>query len=127
MNKPQKIRIKRTVFTTVLFILIGLGYLILFDRMHIGLPCVFYEVTGFKCPGCGITRALAALLHLDFATAWKENPFAYPIILYGAAIYGYSAWSYIRTGQYRVAIPWEGVSIFFLVLLILWGILRNFL
>ena len=35
--------------------------------------CPFHEWTGLLCPGCGGTRALAALLHGRFAAAWQWN------------------------------------------------------
>ena len=37
-------------------------------------PCPFSTLTGLYCPGCGATRALHALLHLDLAGAFAMNP-----------------------------------------------------
>lgn len=39
------------------------------------LPCVFLELTGLWCPGCGATRAVYALMHLDLAGALRMNAF----------------------------------------------------
>lgn len=36
--------------------------------------CPFYSLTGLYCPGCGSTRCLHALAHLDLASAWAMNP-----------------------------------------------------
>lgn len=35
--------------------------------------CIFLQLTGWKCPGCGSQRALHSLLHLDIAKAWRYN------------------------------------------------------
>ncbi len=35
--------------------------------------CPIHRYTGLLCPGCGATRALAALLHGDLARAWHSN------------------------------------------------------
>jgi hypothetical protein len=43
-------------------------------------PCVFLSITGFFCPGCGITRALHALVHGDLARAFAMNPVALVIM-----------------------------------------------
>lgn len=53
-----------------LFVLIGAWVLYTFGNP---LICVFYKLTGLYCPGCGSGRASAALLHLDFAAAFKHN------------------------------------------------------
>lgn len=37
--------------------------------------CVFHELTGLDCPGCGSQRMLHALLHGDLAGAWEANAF----------------------------------------------------
>ncbi len=39
-------------------------------------PCVFAEITGLPCPGCGLTRATSALLRGDWRTSWQFHPFA---------------------------------------------------
>lgn len=35
--------------------------------------CLFHDLTGWYCPGCGITRALHALVHFDVARAFAMN------------------------------------------------------
>ena len=37
--------------------------------------CPFKLITGLSCPGCGIQRAIHALLHGEFAEAIKYNYF----------------------------------------------------
>src|SRR5687768_13125243 len=36
-------------------------------------PCVFHELTGLHCPGCGSTRALHAIAHGDLLRALGCN------------------------------------------------------
>ena len=63
--------------------------------------CPFYQATGLLCPGCGATRALAALARGQFAQALQYNAFvvvALPIALtfaanaYLSAMRGQRAW-----------------------------------
>ena len=35
--------------------------------------CLFHQLTGWQCPGCGSQRMLHALLHGDIAAAWHHN------------------------------------------------------
>jgi len=37
-------------------------------------PCPFHTLTGLFCPGCGSTRCLYALTHLDLTGALAMNP-----------------------------------------------------
>lgn len=46
--------------------------------------CLFYVLTGFKCPGCGSQRMFHALLQGDFYEAMSYNVFFFlslPVIL----------------------------------------------
>jgi hypothetical protein len=45
--------------------------------------CLFHQLTGWNCPGCGGTRAVYALLHGNFALALKDN--ALFVVLLAAA------------------------------------------
>lgn len=38
--------------------------------------CMFRALTGFYCAGCGLTRALHALVHGDLPRAFAMNPLA---------------------------------------------------
>lgn len=41
--------------------------------------CLFHELTGWQCPGCGSQRMAHALLHGRLAQAWSFNPFIFII------------------------------------------------
>ena len=47
-----------------------------------GVQCIFKKITGIECPGCGMTRALIACLHLNFKEAFGFHPmvFSLPIL-----------------------------------------------
>lgn len=40
---------------------------------HFYPECQFHRLTGLNCPGCGMTRAVYALLHGEFLTALRDN------------------------------------------------------
>ncbi len=44
--------------------------------------CPFFRLTGFTCPGCGLTRAYIHAFHGDFATAFRYNPFFFTLPFY---------------------------------------------
>ena len=35
--------------------------------------CLFKNITGKDCPGCGVLRGVSAVLHLDFKSAYSLN------------------------------------------------------
>lgn len=63
--------------------LILYGIIAVLFYKHFGIPCIFQKFLGIPCPGCGMTRALVALLHFDFAGALKLNAGIYvmPVVI----------------------------------------------
>ncbi len=41
------------------------------------LPCPFKLLTGWPCPGCGLTHAICHISHGELALAWAANPFGF--------------------------------------------------
>lgn len=56
---------------------LALGVLFVFDpsRYAIYPTCLFHELTGLNCPGCGALRATHQLIHGHLAAAFRLNPF----------------------------------------------------
>ena len=91
-----------------------------------GIPCMFHQITGFYCSGCGASRALRSVLHLDFYQALRYNAvftFALPLI---AFYFGAVGFSYIRFGKDKIS---EKISMkiiwIIIALALIYGILRN--
>jgi len=81
--------------------------------------CPFFEATGLLCPGCGGTRALAALLRGDIVGAWRLNALLVSLLPFAAA------WGVLQLWRVEVKVPrgiWVGLGI----VVGLFGIWRNF-
>ena len=118
---------RRTIPRPALFVaapVIGTGIALLyrFDPATTGYfpPCPVRALTGFQCPGCGTTRALHALLHGDFAAAFRFNPMLFIVtaVLLPALVSVLRG----RTPRY-VAQPWFAVCVTTAV--VAWWIARN--
>ena len=90
-------------------------------------PCIFYELTGLYCAGCGTGRSLLAILHGNFYAAFRFQPLLFiflPLIVY------YSAKKYIAFVFGRDVLPFPKIQnrffgIFVLVVIVAYWILRN--
>ena len=50
-------------------------FVLVFWYFH--LPCVFLKYLHIPCPGCGMSRALLALLKFDFSLAFEMHPLVF--------------------------------------------------
>ena len=82
LPKPNKtVRLSIGILVPIVLI----GGLLFFKTYGSPIPCVFYELTGFYCAGCGATRALDALVHFRISDAVGHNVFfviALPVVAY---------------------------------------------
>ena len=62
--------LKRSLIALIICAYFAVAYALL---RHFGISCVFIELFGFPCVGCGMTRAALALLRLDVAEAARQN------------------------------------------------------
>lgn len=90
---------------------------------HVTVPCIFNTITGYYCPGCGLTRAITSLLKGQLYQALRYNSIVFidiPIILF-LEIFGR------LFGKNNKKIKWIS-NIFLIILLIItimYGVLRN--
>ena len=104
----------------------GALYLYFMGPGNIPLICVFHEVTGLYCPGCGAGRACYSILHGQFLEAFCYNPLMtvlLPLIgLYIAA----RMVDWVVTGGNHID---RKINVKFLtwvlVIVVVYGVLRN--
>lgn len=85
--------------------------------------CLFHDLTGWYCPGCGITRALHALVHFDLMRAFAMNALLVVCLplLAVMALQGFTHRALLPAAVSRVAFNgrvWIGM-------LLIFGIARN--
>ncbi len=104
--------------------LILAGYYLFVRITGMAVPCVFHEVTGLFCPGCGITRMFLAIGRLDLAAAFRWNPGVFVLLPFAAADAVWCAFLYIRHGKIESRIHNVFVWVV-LVLLLAFAVARN--
>lgn len=110
---------KRKDYIILIIIVTVMAILVLMER--IAIPCIFNKVTGLHCPGCGITRAIRALLKGNILESIHNNVLLYTVIpLLGITniIYRLTDRKYKKT--------YNCVLILLLMCALFYGILRNF-
>ena len=106
-------------------LLVGIGYYAFVTIFGFGLPCLFHEVTGLLCPGCGVSRMLIAISRFEFQSAFMYNKALFILLPVILAIYANYEVVYIRTGQKSMGRVGKCLLIGTAVLLIAFGIVRN--
>ena len=106
-------------------LVMGTAYAIWFSFTGIGIPCPIRAVTGYRCPGCGITHCAVNLLHGRVREAFEANQFVFILAPFGL-IYGiWRAVRYIRDGSEEISIPETIVFAILFILAIAFAFYRN--
>ena len=122
----MKIRFVSEIKKHAVFLAIGFAYFLWVLATDIYIPCLFNLITGFKCPGCGISHMIVAFCRLDFRTAFLYNPLLFFILPILIIFYIVDRIYYICTGN-RI-IYGKKVTIFcyvLIALIIIFWIVRN--
>lgn len=86
--------------------------------------CIFLQLTGLRCPGCGSQRVVHFLLNGDVAAAFRYNAFLVLMIPYVSVLAFATFFKNRVPGLYNVLCH-PAVIAAILVLTILWWIFRN--
>jgi len=109
-----------------LFLLLALNLYSVLFHFGIVIPCVFHELTGLYCPGCGVTRMIFALLKLDFYQAFRYNSLIFlfmPFIL--VCTFDFIIKKFKNKSNYLYQNINNKIWILLIVITLLFGVLRN--
>lgn len=125
MNKKKRNSI---IFISILAIIACIGAIIVKkynpEEHSFFIPCIFYKLTGIKCAGCGMTRAIHNLLNGRIKEAIWYNLMLLP----SAVIFSYSTYRYLRyiiKDEPIVNKPLDIILKIFLVVIVIFMIARN--
>ena len=127
MERRRKHDLVRKRILIIYAVVIGIGalYTVLIYTTGFGIPCLFNQITGLQCPGCGTSRMALAVMRFDFADGFMYNPVAFVtvpvwfLISIGCYI-GHPA--SLRQGKVLLRIFYVNVAAY-----IVFGIVRNLL
>ncbi len=124
LNLNQK-RVCRLILFFTILILIGIVYATFIKYVGKGIPCVFYTITGYKCPGCGISRMFLCLFKGDLKGAWNSNPIILICLVPFTAVAADISYQYITKG---IRTPHKQINLLLyilIVVLLVFGVARN--
>lgn len=123
----MKTRIINVLKANIILLLILISYYYINKYTGFYIPCIFREITGLKCPGCGITHMIFDMLNFRFVEAFYENPLVFIYFPFIVAYYFYMTYLYIYNKRDKVLtkIP-NYIWTIMIVITIIYGIVRNF-
>lgn len=87
--------------------------------------CPFYALTGWLCPGCGGTRALHELLHLNLRGALHYNALVTALLPFVLMWFAWGCYHEVRYGRFP-SVPWPRLTAACLgVVAIAFAVVRN--
>ena len=116
---------KKKILKIIAFPII-IAIIIILYMLKIPIECPINKFFDVYCPGCGVTRMLVSIIHLDFYSAFRYNMLVFILLpfLTPYLVYTYICYAFDKKDKITSKIPgW--VWYVLLILTILFGILRN--
>ena len=111
----MKDRLKKVIVRNLIFLTIFISYYLFFTYTNIGIPCIFKLITGYDCPGCGITRCLFSLVKLNIKEAFYYNELVTIFIVPFIIIYIYYDYCYVYDKKNKLKNYINKISIYLLL------------
>lgn len=100
-----------------------------FDPVNAGFfpSCALFSLTGFACPGCGLTRGFHALFHGDILTALDYNAMIPVIVIFFGYIFLSMLLVAVRGRGIGLGVNKFSMSMIWVIfsMLLVFGVLRN--
>lgn len=122
----MKERRNKVLTGLALIILAGAVYGLVTGWLGFGIPCPVHYFTGFKCPGCGVSRMFISLMKLDFKGAFEANRLLFLTLPVISALLIVYFVRFIRTGSRKLSKIEDIIYIVLVILFLLFGVVRNF-
>ena len=117
------IKNKSNVRALLTLLFVGVLYYIWIINTGICIPCIFRLITGYKCPGCGVTTMIVSLSRLNFKGAFIANSF---LFITGPFVIAEIIYSMIKNNRNEKMPRWNTVVLYiYIAFLLIFGILRN--
>lgn len=103
----------------------GFLFFIIYAVLGIEIACFYRATTGFKCPGCGLTRMCMSMLRLDFVSAFLYNPICFVLFFVWNIVGLLCVWGrfeFVTKPRFLFVLMWCSFAV-----LLVYGFLRNFL
>lgn len=119
-------RLRKVIFWLLFFLTAGGLYILFVIVTGLSLPCVFHEVFGVWCPGCGVSRMFLKIFKADFAGAYYENRFLFSTLPFLLAASAFRIYQYIEQKPFKKTVWFIVVMIVYAAAFLVYGVLRNF-
>ena len=123
MNERE--RLNRTLKEVGVILALGIGYFIFVSITGIYIPCPIRTVTGFLCPGCGISHYFVHMAHLEFKEAFHSNPYIFFFVPIAIPYWAFKTYGYIKTGETKYSKIEIVIFAVALLAAVVFGVMRN--
>lgn len=121
---------KRGVLLKIVGIAVLISMLILVYKVNpeysLWMPkCIFYKITGYKCPACGCLRGIHQLLHGNIYNGLMYNPYMLISLPIGIGVILTSFSKNKLAIKMRPFLQHRFIISFYIVTFVLWWVIRN--
>lgn len=118
-------RVRKAVFWSLAVTAAGILYLLFVSLTGISIPCVIHGVTGYFCPGCGMSRMFLRISKADFSGAFYANRFLFSTLLLLLCAAVFLIYRYITEKPLKKKSWFVGFVILYAAAFLAFGVLRN--